>query len=69
MNIDSAIAEASRRITDQVINPGFDRLHIHNRIEWKYAQRSMSQRLRNDHREQRRIQAAHEWANSTGAPK
>lgn len=60
MNIDADLAEASQRITDQVINPGFDRLHIHNRIEWKSARASMSQRLRNDGLERNRI--ALEWA-------
>lgn len=68
MNLAAELTAADRRV-QQRIDELHDRAQIHIRIEGQYARRSMAQRLRNDGREQRRIQAAHEWAISTGAPK
>jgi hypothetical protein len=48
-----AIAEADKRIQAR-IDERFDRLMIRNRFTFEHARRSMSQRLRNDKREQRK---------------
>ena len=68
MTLDQQIREADRRV-QQYIEEMHDRAQIHIRIEGKYARRSMAQRLRHDHREQKRITAALEWAYQTGAMK